>query len=129
MDVIVLALGVNDVLRFQASTRWSRQSDAVNPDLRRRVGAAPVVLASVPPMGQFPALPQPLSGLWGCGRPPWISRRNGVFQPWLASRTARRTSMLPGACFVPIGFILQSTGIAGGDQDRQVRSLALLSAS
>ena len=65
MDVIVLALGVNDVLRFQASTRWIRDLTQLIADLRRRVGAAPVVLASVPPMGRFPGLPQPLRGVLG----------------------------------------------------------------
>lgn len=65
MDVIVLALGVNDVLRFQASTRWTRDLTQLIADLRRRVGEAPVVLASVPPMGRCPAFPQPLRGVLG----------------------------------------------------------------
>ena len=65
MDVIVLALGVNDVLRFQASTRWTHDLTQLIADLRRRVGEAPVVLASVPPMGRCPAFPQPLRGVLG----------------------------------------------------------------
>lgn len=65
MDVIVLALGVNDVLQFQASTRWASDLRLLIADLRRRVGAAPVVLASVPPMGRCPAFPQPLRGVLG----------------------------------------------------------------
>ena len=81
MDVIVLALGVNDVLQFQASTRWTRDLTQLIADLRRRVGPAPVVLASVPPMGRFPALPQPLRGYWDCGRRHWMSRRDVVFPP------------------------------------------------
>ena len=65
MDVIVLALGVNDVLQFQASTRWARDLMLLIADLRRRVGAAPVVLASVPLMGRIPVFPQPLRGVLG----------------------------------------------------------------
>jgi lysophospholipase L1-like esterase len=65
VDVIVLALGVNDVLRFQSSGRWTRDVTQLIADLRRRVGAVPVVLASVPPMGRFPAFPQPLRGVLG----------------------------------------------------------------
>jgi lysophospholipase L1-like esterase len=65
VDVIVLALGVNDVLRFHGPGRWTHDLTELIADLRSRVGAAPVVLASVPPMGQFPAFPQPLRGLLG----------------------------------------------------------------
>ena len=65
VDIIVLALGVNDVLGFHGPARWTHDLTELIADLRRRVGAAPVVLASVPPMGQFPAFPQPLRGLLG----------------------------------------------------------------
>lgn len=65
VDIIVLALGVNDVLRFHAPGRWTRDLTQLIADLRGRVGAAPVVLASVPPMGHCPAFPQPLRGVLG----------------------------------------------------------------
>ncbi len=65
VDIIVVALGVNDVLRFHSPGRWTRDLTQLIADLRRRVGAAPVVLASVPPMGRFPAFPQPLRGVLG----------------------------------------------------------------
>ena len=65
IDVIVLALGVNDVLRFQATALWTRDLMQLIADLRRRVGAAPVVLAAVPPMGRCPVFPQPLRGVLG----------------------------------------------------------------
>ncbi len=66
VDMIVLALGVNDVLRFHAPGRWTRDLTQLIADLRERVGTAPVVLASVPPMGRFPAFPQPLRAVLGC---------------------------------------------------------------
>ena len=65
VDIIVLALGVNDVLRFHAPGQWTRDLTHLIADLRGRVGTAPVVLASVPPMGRFPAFPQPLRGVLG----------------------------------------------------------------
>jgi lysophospholipase L1-like esterase len=66
VDIIVLALGVNDVLQLHAPGRWTRDLTRLISDLRERVGAAaPVVLASVPPMGRFPAFPQPLRGVLG----------------------------------------------------------------
>ena len=65
VDIVVLAFGVNDVLEFHSPGRWTRDLTQLIGDLRARVGAAPVVLASVPPMGCFPALPQPLRGVLG----------------------------------------------------------------
>jgi lysophospholipase L1-like esterase len=65
VDVIVLALGVNDVLCLHAPGGWTRDLRQLIADVRARVGAAPVVLASVPPMGHFPAFPQPLRGVLG----------------------------------------------------------------
>jgi lysophospholipase L1-like esterase len=65
VDIIVIALGVNDVLRFYGPGRWIRDLTQLITDLRERVGAAPIVLASVPPMGRFPAFPQPLRGVLG----------------------------------------------------------------
>ena len=65
VDIIVLALGVNDVLGFHGPGRWTRDLTQLIADLRRRVGPAPVVLSAVPPMGHFPAFPQPLRGVLG----------------------------------------------------------------
>ena len=64
-DVVVVALGVNDTLRFHRSSRWRADLAALVDAIRGRCGAVPVVLASVPPVGRFPALPQPLRGALG----------------------------------------------------------------
>jgi lysophospholipase L1-like esterase len=64
-DVVVVALGVNDVLRFHSDWTWTRALDALVARLRARCGAVPVVVAAVPPMHCFPALPQPLR--WALG--------------------------------------------------------------
>jgi lysophospholipase L1-like esterase len=65
VDIVVLALGVNDVLCFRTAGRWTRDVTRLIADLRQRVGAAPVVLASVPPMGECPAFPEPLRTVLG----------------------------------------------------------------
>jgi lysophospholipase L1-like esterase len=65
IDVVVLALGVNDVLQFHGPRRWTRDLTQLIADVRERVGAAPVVLASVPPLGRCPAFPQPLRSVLG----------------------------------------------------------------
>lgn len=64
-DVVVVALGVNDTLQLRSADRWKSDLRRVIDLLRDRCGAVPVVLASVPPMGRFPALPQPLRGVLG----------------------------------------------------------------
>jgi lysophospholipase L1-like esterase len=65
VDIIVLAFGVNEVLKGHTPNRWSHDIAHLIEDVRERVGAAPVVLAAVPPIGRFPALPQPLQGVLG----------------------------------------------------------------
>ncbi|HEX8692249.1 MAG TPA: SGNH/GDSL hydrolase family protein [Longimicrobium sp.] len=64
-DVAVVALGVNDTLRFRAPGRWRRHLAELVEALRGRCGPVPVVLAGVPPLGLFPALPQPLGAVLG----------------------------------------------------------------
>ena len=64
-DVAVIALGVNDTLRFHAPGRWRGALEALVAELRTRCGEIPVVLSGVPPVGRFPALPQPLRGVLG----------------------------------------------------------------
>ncbi|HET6762636.1 MAG TPA: SGNH/GDSL hydrolase family protein [Longimicrobiaceae bacterium] len=64
-DVAVIALGVNDTLQFHGYGRWMRGLRALVEGIRGRCGPVPVVLAAVPPMGRFPALPQPLRGVLG----------------------------------------------------------------
>jgi lysophospholipase L1-like esterase len=64
-DVVVVSLGVNDTLRFRAPWLWMRDVERLIAAVRGRAGPAPVVLAPVPPMHTFPALPQPLRAVLG----------------------------------------------------------------
>lgn len=64
-DVAVVALGVNDTLRLRAPGAWTRDLRLLIGQVRARCGAVPVILAGVPPMGVFPALPRPLRGVLG----------------------------------------------------------------
>jgi lysophospholipase L1-like esterase len=61
-DAVVIALGVNDTLRLRGPRRWRRDLERL---LRALPGAPVVVLASVPPMHRFPALPMPLRAVVG----------------------------------------------------------------
>lgn len=64
-DLIVIALGANDVFRLQGPVKWERDLRALIDDVRERFGFAPVMLCATPPIGQFPGLPQPLRSVLG----------------------------------------------------------------
>jgi lysophospholipase L1-like esterase len=64
-DVVMIALGVNDSIEFHTARRWSADIEQLIADVRKEVGDALVLLAGVPPLDYFPALPQPLSFVLG----------------------------------------------------------------
>lgn len=57
---VVVSIGVNDVTALTSQSRWLANLEAIVKTLRHRFGAQRVYLSSVPPMHEFPALPQPL---------------------------------------------------------------------
>lgn len=69
-DAVILVFGVNDTLRYHGPRRWRRDLGDLIEAVRRRCGIVPVVVAEVPPMDRFPALPAPTRQLLG-----WRSRR------------------------------------------------------
>ena len=64
-DVLVTSLGVNDVTRGLGLTRWMEQQRELLALARERFGVDLAIVAGLPPMGGFPALPQPLRGYLG----------------------------------------------------------------
>jgi lysophospholipase L1-like esterase len=71
-DLVVVALGANDTFRLTSPGQWERQLAGLVRALRQQVGFAPILLATVPPVGQFPALPQPLRMVLG-----WVAQSLG----------------------------------------------------
>lgn len=71
MDLAVIALGVNDTLKLHRRAQWTRDLRELIAAVRQscaergQVSSLPVIIAGVPPMQHFPALPQPLSGFLG----------------------------------------------------------------
>lgn len=65
-DVLVTSLGVNDVTRGVERTTWLARQSALLELARSRFGTSLAVVAGLPPMDGFPALPQPLR--WYLGR-------------------------------------------------------------
>ena len=64
-DVVLIALGVNDSIEFHTARRWASDIERLIVAIRGEVGDALVLLAGVPPLDHFPALPQPLSFVLG----------------------------------------------------------------
>lgn len=64
-DVAVTALGVNDVTHAVPLTRWLDGQARLRALLASRFGVRHVVCSGLPPMGAFPALPQPLRAILG----------------------------------------------------------------
>lgn len=56
----VVALGVNDVIQLHSPLRWRRDLGRLVANLRARTDHPPVIVAGMPPIGLFPALPEPL---------------------------------------------------------------------
>lgn len=65
-DALVVVLGVNDVTAQRSPQAFARSVRALVEAVQRDVYAPRVVCCAVPPMDQFPALPQPLR--WYLGR-------------------------------------------------------------
>lgn len=63
--IAIIALGVNDVVQLHSPARWRRDVGQLIADVRARTDHPPVLLAGVPPIGQFPALPEPLRTVLG----------------------------------------------------------------
>lgn len=64
-DVVVLAIGVNDVTRSVPLRRWLAMQDLLLTLLRTKFGAKRIYTTALPPMGRFPVLPQPLRHVIG----------------------------------------------------------------
>ena len=64
-DAVVVALGVNDVTRSVPLNRWITQHETLFDLLMAKFGTQRIYTTTLPPMGHFPVLPQPLRWLIG----------------------------------------------------------------
>lgn len=83
-DVVVLSLGVNDVTGGIGRARWLARQTALADLLQARFEPRAVLFTALPPMHQFPALPQPLRWYLGARArdfnatlADWLLRRQG----------------------------------------------------
>jgi len=93
-QLAVVVLGVNDVVDQVAPRRAVAQRAALADWLRTQCGVGHVVFTALPPIGQFPLLPQPLR--WIAGQD--AQRHNRALQAWAATRA--------DVSFVPIAIRL-----------------------
>lgn len=81
-DIAVLATGVNDVVDQVPSHRAVRNREALANWLRNACGVRHVVFAGLPPVHQFPGLPQPLRWISGVD----ARRHDDALALWASTR-------------------------------------------
>ena len=89
-DFAVTGLGVNDVTSRVPLALWLGRQRALRERLVSRFGVTRVVVSGLPPMAEFPALPQPLRG--------WL----GGIADGLDRALERDVATDPRAVFVPL---------------------------
>lgn len=94
-DLLVTALGVNDVVGQVKPARVLSGLDQIHAEVQARAGVRCTLHSALPPMGRFPLLPQPLR--WVLGRD--AARLDAALQAHVAGRADRRHVPLP----VPVG--------------------------
>lgn len=65
VDVVVLGLGVNDATHMVPERKWLRQTGTLMCLIRDKLGDPFVLVSGFPPIGRFPAMPQPLRAVLG----------------------------------------------------------------
>ena len=64
-DLVIIALGANDTFRLRPVTVWQRDIVTMLFGIRHKLGPVPILFSGMPPVGQFPSLPMPLSQILG----------------------------------------------------------------
>jgi lysophospholipase L1-like esterase len=90
VDVVAIAFGVNDTTAFRNAGRWSEDLLALWQAVRERCSPRLIILCGVPPVGRFPALPQPLR---------WVL---GLKADALDTATRELAAALPATLYVPV---------------------------
>ena len=91
-DVILLSVGVNDITGMTALRTWRARLGTLLDGLREHSPSAVIGVAGIPPLGQFPLLPEPLRFASG--------QRGLAFDAALAKAVAAR----PDTVHMPIAF-------------------------
>jgi len=100
-DLAVIVTGVNDIIDQVPSSHAVSAREVLANWLRNALGVQHVVFASLPPVHEFPGLPQPLR--WVAGSD--ARRHDAALERWAASRSdvsrvAMKLSLNPGVMAV-----------------------------
>jgi lysophospholipase L1-like esterase len=82
-DIAVIVTGVNDIIDQVPSTHAVSAREVLSNWLRNALGVQHVVFASLPPVHEFPGLPQPLR--WVAGSD--ARRHDAALKRWAATRS------------------------------------------
>lgn len=64
-DYVITSIGVNDVTSALSPAQWLSQQQKLIEVLQQKFQPQQLIISPVPPMGDFPALPQPLRAFLG----------------------------------------------------------------
>ncbi len=64
-DFVIVSLGVNDVISFISQNQWQSLTQRLISVLKESLGVKHIIFTAIPPLHQFPALPQPLRFMLG----------------------------------------------------------------
>lgn len=64
-DVVITSVGVNDVTKLADPKKWIKRQEQLYATIEQRFSPKLIIVSGVPPMEQFPALPNPLGWLFG----------------------------------------------------------------
>jgi lysophospholipase L1-like esterase len=101
-DLVVIALGVNDTIELRTTAAYRRDLLTLVLDLRR-LGPVDVLLAGVPPMSRFPALPRPLRDV--------LAARSAALDA-----AAAAVARVPGVTHVPMDPVLLDPAAFASDR-------------
>jgi lysophospholipase L1-like esterase len=106
-DIAVLVTGVNDVVDQVPSRRAVAARERIANALRNGTGVRHVVFCPLPPIHQFPALPQPLRWMAGAD----ARRHNTALREWAGARADE----LGDVSCVPIDDVQLNRGVMAAD--------------
>ncbi|WP_298680163.1 SGNH/GDSL hydrolase family protein [uncultured Lentibacter sp.] len=95
-DAALVVLGVNDVTALTSPKRWRAQQLALHQTLQDKFGVRHIFCSGLPPMAQFPLLPQPLRWVLGQDAAALDAALNG-----LCAQNSRRTHIPLALPFTP----------------------------
>ncbi|GAB5536164.1 MAG: SGNH/GDSL hydrolase family protein [Rubricoccaceae bacterium] len=91
-DVAVVAVGLNDMISGELLRPWLDAQRQLVKTLRDRFRVSHIVISGLPPIGGFPALPQPMRWILGRQR----DRYDAALQAWITND--------PALTYIPTGF-------------------------